>query len=209
MLTIFVHYKYSWIQLGRRTRTYYCSYFRHVSRVRWKITWRTKLVECSWTFVQVSCSIASFAERSFSTLRRLKNYLILTRPMTQERLNHVAVHHVHKTRVNALDINKTKTWNFHSKIRFWSKTSSMVHEACWVNFPTRDWNLEASTVCWKEPARCVQLPGNQAAADHRSCRTSRSGGQPKTHRSTARCTKCNSWPINCQCTNFILFDVAL
>ena len=48
------------------------------------------------------------AERSFRTLRRLKNYLRLTRPMTQERLNHVAVHHVHKTRVDALDINKIK-----------------------------------------------------------------------------------------------------
>jgi len=46
------------------------------------------------------------AERSFSTLRHLKNYLRLTRPMTQERLNHVAVHHVHKTRVDALDIKK-------------------------------------------------------------------------------------------------------
>jgi len=28
--------------------------------------------------------------------------------MTQDRLNHVAVHHVHKTRVDALDINKIK-----------------------------------------------------------------------------------------------------
>ena len=28
-------------------------------------------------------------------------------------------------------------------------------------------------------------------------------------RSPARCTKCNSPPINGQCTNFILFDVAL
>ena len=43
-------------------------------------------------------------------MRRLKNYmrLKLTRLMTQERLNHVAVHHVHKTRVDALDINKIK-----------------------------------------------------------------------------------------------------
>ena len=50
------------------------------------------------------------AERRFSTMRRLKNYmrLKLTRLMTQERLNHVAVHHVHKTRVDALDINKIK-----------------------------------------------------------------------------------------------------
>jgi len=28
--------------------------------------------------------------------------------MTQERLNHVAVHHVHNKRVDALDINKIK-----------------------------------------------------------------------------------------------------
>jgi len=28
--------------------------------------------------------------------------------MTQERFNHIAVHHVHKTRVDALDINKIK-----------------------------------------------------------------------------------------------------
>jgi len=27
--------------------------------------------------------------------------------------------------------------------------------------------------------------------------------------SPPRCTKCNSPPINCQCINFILFDVAL
>ena len=27
--------------------------------------------------------------------------------------------------------------------------------------------------------------------------------------SPSRCTKCNSPPINSQCTNFILFDVAL
>ena len=37
----------------------------------------------------------STAERSFSTLRRLKTYLRST--MTQERLNHIAVLHVHKS----------------------------------------------------------------------------------------------------------------
>jgi len=38
----------------------------------------------------------------------------------------------------------------------------MVHEGCWVNCPTRVGNLEASTVCWRESARRVQLSGNQA-----------------------------------------------
>ena len=33
--------------------------------------------------------------------------------MTQERLNHVAEHHVHKTRVDALDINKIKQLFIH------------------------------------------------------------------------------------------------
>ena len=51
------------------------------------------------------------AKRSFS---RVKNYLRLTRPMTQERLNHVAVHHVHKTRVDTLDINKIKQLFIHA-----------------------------------------------------------------------------------------------
>jgi len=54
------------------------------------------------------------AEQSFSTLRRLKNYLRLTRPITQDRLNHVVVHHVHKTRVDALDINKIKQLFIHA-----------------------------------------------------------------------------------------------
>jgi len=53
---------------------------------------------------------------------------------------------------------------------FWLKISicqsSMVHRECWVNCPTRVVNLEASTVCWRESSRQVQLCGNQAAADH-------------------------------------------
>jgi len=64
-------------------------------------------VERLFKFLVVLPASNATAERSFSTLRRLKNYLRLTRPMTQERLNHVAdVHHVHKTRVDALDISK-------------------------------------------------------------------------------------------------------
>lgn len=42
------------------------------------------------------------AERSFSCLRRLKNYLRST--MSQCRLNHLTVLHVHQDRVDALDL---------------------------------------------------------------------------------------------------------
>jgi len=56
---------------------------------------------------------------------------------------------------------------------FWLKISicqsSMVHEGCWVNCPTRVGNLEASTVCWVEASRRVQLSRNQAAVE-RVCR---------------------------------------
>jgi len=44
-------------------------------------------------------------------------------------------------------------------------SSSMVHEV-WVNCPTMVGNLEASTVCWRESARRVQLSGNQVAVDY-------------------------------------------
>ena len=58
---------------------------------------------------------------------------------------------------------------------FWLKIyicqSSMVHEDCWGNCPTRFWNFEASTVCWREATRRVQLSRNQAAVD-RVCRVS-------------------------------------
>jgi hypothetical protein len=42
------------------------------------------------------------AERSFSCLRRLKTFLRST--MSQSRLNHLAVLHVHQDRVDALDL---------------------------------------------------------------------------------------------------------
>lgn len=71
-------------------------------------------VERLFKFLVVLPASSATAERSFSTLRRLKNYLRLTRPITQERLNHVAVHHVHKTRVDALDINKIKQLFIHA-----------------------------------------------------------------------------------------------
>ena len=42
------------------------------------------------------------AERSFSALRRLKNYLRTT--MTQKRLNHLMVMHIHKERTDQLNL---------------------------------------------------------------------------------------------------------
>jgi len=42
------------------------------------------------------------AERTFSALRRLKNYLRTT--MTQKRLNHVALLHTHKQPTDDLDL---------------------------------------------------------------------------------------------------------
>jgi len=71
-------------------------------------------VERMFKLLVVLPASSATAERSFSTLRRLKNYLRLTRPMTQEGLNHVAVRHVHKTRVDALDINKIKQLFIHT-----------------------------------------------------------------------------------------------
>jgi len=56
---------------------------------------------------------------------------------------------------------------------FWLKISicqsSMVHEGCWGNCPTRVGNFEASTVCWTEATRQAQLSRYQAALD-RVCR---------------------------------------
>lgn len=43
------------------------------------------------------------AERSFSSLRRLKTYLRST--MTQRKLNHVALLHTHKNKTDEIDIN--------------------------------------------------------------------------------------------------------
>ena len=42
------------------------------------------------------------AESTFSTLRRLKNYLRTT--MTQKRLNHVVLLHTHKQRTDVIDL---------------------------------------------------------------------------------------------------------
>jgi len=42
------------------------------------------------------------SERSFSAMRRLKNYLRMT--MTQERLNNLMLMHVHKTKTDNLNL---------------------------------------------------------------------------------------------------------
>jgi len=49
----------------------------------------------------IPCSSAE-AERSFSSLRRLKTYL--RNSMSQQRLNHLAVLHVHRDRIDSIDI---------------------------------------------------------------------------------------------------------
>ena len=68
---------------------------------------------------------------------------------------------------------------------FWLKVlicqSSMVHEDCWVNCPTRVGNLEASKVCWRESARRVSQPGSCRPRSSRSSGgpCAQSGGQAK------------------------------
>lgn len=47
------------------------------------------------------------SESSFSALRRVKTYLRAT--MTQERLNHIMVLHVHKDSIDSLDLKATSS----------------------------------------------------------------------------------------------------
>jgi len=49
-------------------------------------------------------SSSAEAEHSFSSLRRLKNYLRSC--MKQNRLNHLSILHVHKDRVDTLDVDE-------------------------------------------------------------------------------------------------------
>ena len=63
--------------------------------------------------------ISSTPEKSFSSLRRLKTYLSST--MTQKKLNHVTLLHVHKQRTDEIDVQKImQTFiNFNSRrLRF-------------------------------------------------------------------------------------------
>ena len=82
-------------------------------------------------------------------------------------------------------------------MQFWLKISiclsSMVHEGCWVNCPTRVGNLEASIDCRRESARWLQLSGNLTAVD-RVCRVAvedfvlSQDDKPKRHQSA-----CEIW----------------
>ena len=51
--------------------------------------------------LMIPCSSAE-AEGSFSSLRRLKTYL--QNSMSQQRLNHLAVLHIHRERLDGIDI---------------------------------------------------------------------------------------------------------
>jgi len=75
----------------------------------------------------------------------------------------------------------------------------MVHEGTKVNCLTRVGNLEASTVCWKESARRVQLSGYPGSGRPRSVHSSggpcaQSGGQAK--KAQIRSRNCHS-PFKC------------
>ena len=61
-------------------------------------------VERLFTFLLVVLASSATAERSFSALKRLKSYLRTT--MSQERLNHVTVLHVHKERLDTVNTDK-------------------------------------------------------------------------------------------------------
>jgi len=102
MLTIFVNKKYPENNLEEEEQGHTTAFT--VSEMLAEFAGKSRdvrnllnAVERLFKFLVVLPASSAGAERSFSTLRRLKNYLRLTRPMIQERLNHVAVHHVHKT----------------------------------------------------------------------------------------------------------------
>ena len=59
-------------------------------------------VRCLLQLILVMPATNATSERSFSALRRLKNYLRTT--MAQERLNHLMVMHIHKERTDYLDL---------------------------------------------------------------------------------------------------------
>jgi hypothetical protein len=60
-------------------------------------------VECLLRLLLVVPAASAIAERSFSYLRRLKTYLRST--VSQPRLNHMAILHVHQDKVESLDLN--------------------------------------------------------------------------------------------------------
>ena len=89
--------------------TFFCRQYDHASVDGVRITFRDMVPEVRALFPQVATLLrlllllspasACTAERSFSALRRMKTWLRST--MTQQRLNHIMVCHVHRTRLAA------------------------------------------------------------------------------------------------------------
>jgi len=71
------------------------------------VPYLTRCMERLFKFLRVIPASSATAERSFSWLRRLKTYLRAI--MSQERLNHVALFHVHQNRLYNLDLAKIKS----------------------------------------------------------------------------------------------------
>ena len=88
--------------------TFFCRQYDHASVAGVRITFRDMVPEVRALFPQVATLLrllllspasACTAERSFSALRRMKTWLRST--MTQQRLNHIMVCHVHRTQLAA------------------------------------------------------------------------------------------------------------
>ena len=86
--------------------TFFCRQYEHSSVDKVRLTFRDMVPEVRKLFPQVSTLLrlllvspasSCSAERSFSALRRMKTWLRST--MTLQRLNHVMVCHVHRTRL--------------------------------------------------------------------------------------------------------------
>ena len=101
------------------------------------------------------------------------------------------------------------------KISICQRSMLKVYEGCWMNYPTRIGNLEASTVCWRESARQVQLSGNQAAVDRVRCvavedLVLNQEDKPKRHRSARRISCVNSHsPFKCAQDRLIHHNIQL
>ena len=75
-----------------------CDVFNTCIFPKTMLTEVNKLLHIYYTVPQTSAT----AERTFSTLRRLKSYLRST--MSQKRLNHLVLLHVHKSLTDAIDL---------------------------------------------------------------------------------------------------------
>ena len=90
----------------RQELTFFCRQYEHSSVDKVRLTFRDMVPELRKLFSQVSTLLrlllvspanSCSAERSFSALRLIKTWLRST--MSQQRLNHVMVCHVHRTRL--------------------------------------------------------------------------------------------------------------